>query len=99
MIEAQPPEHMDKWTRNERVYRFLLGLGLVVTPIFEDHDHTRIKCLVVAAALDHADPVESISEQASQLGIIAPVEGPEIGEGVGSIERGRENVVDFPPVL
>lgn len=34
MEDAAPaPLHMDRWTRNERLYRHLLGLGLVVIPM------------------------------------------------------------------
>ncbi len=51
MIADLPPEHMDTWTRNERLYRHLLGLGLVAVPIFSDGDRTRIDHILVSVAI------------------------------------------------
>ena len=45
------PEHMDRWSRNERLYRYLLGMGLVVDPVFSDAEQTRIDHMVVSVDL------------------------------------------------
>lgn len=46
-----PPEHMDRWTRNERLYRYLRDLGLFVEPVYSDGECPRIEYLRVATAM------------------------------------------------
>jgi hypothetical protein len=85
---------MDRWTRNERVYRHLLGMGLIAVPIFADADRTRIDHIVVTSELPFA-----LTEGAAGAGVGLPVAGAEIGQCVRSSVGDRDNVVDFPPVL
>lgn len=51
MITDQPPLHMDRWSRHERLYRHLLSMGLVVDPVFADDARTQIDHLVVSVDL------------------------------------------------
>ena len=76
MIAGRPPEHMDRWTRNERLYRHLLGMGLVAIPIFVGEDRTRIDHLLVTTELPFAakDVLGSVSTQVSAC-------SPQSGEG------------------
>jgi len=87
------PEHMDRWSRNERLYCHFLSAGLYVTPIFADKEHARIDYLHVAVDLP-------ISQQAPESSVVAPVEGAEIINSVGTPGRCRDGVViSFPPVV
>ena len=45
------PEHMDRWSRNQRLYETLKGMGLYVSPIPDPNDATKIKEMIVAADL------------------------------------------------
>src|ERR1700722_8928855 len=60
MIFDQPPEHMSRWVRSERLYRQLLAMGLVAIPMFADDDRTRIDHLLVTVELPFAS--ERLSE-------------------------------------
>jgi catechol 2,3-dioxygenase-like lactoylglutathione lyase family enzyme len=73
MIADLAPEHMDPWTRNERLYRHLLGLGLVAVPIFSDGDRTRIDHILVSVGLP------------TLHGGLESRDGGETGEGVSGI--------------
>lgn len=42
------PEHLDYWTRNDRLYKTLLSLGLYVEPVFTDDTRTEIKYMRVS---------------------------------------------------
>ncbi len=46
-----PPEHMDRWTRNERLYRHLRDTGLFVVPVYSDGEYPRIEYLQVASSM------------------------------------------------
>lgn len=35
-IEETFPIHLDKWARNERLYKTLLNFGLYVEPVYDD---------------------------------------------------------------
>lgn len=91
------PEHMDRWSRHERLYRYLLSLGLVVHPIFADGERARIDHLRVSVDLPKAADICSGLD--AEGDVVAPVQGAEIGEAVGTAERVGNNVVDFPPVI
>ena len=78
------PEHMDRWSRNQRLYETLKGMGLYVSPIPEDHDPTKIREMIVSADLP-------------TCGVDVPVERPEVGDVVGPTVRDAGNVVLFPP--
>ena len=77
------PDHMDRWSRNQRLYETLKGMGLFVSPIPEPDDPTKIRELIVAADLPFA---ECCPEQATQCGVVGAVKRPEIS-----------NVVEFHP--
>ena len=65
------PEHMDRWSRNRRLYETLNGMGLYVSPIPESNDPTRIKEMVVAADL----PFEHAAQQSAQVRIVDAMKG------------------------
>ena len=91
MIDPFPPEHMDKHSRNERLYRHLLGMGLVVTPIRET-DPLKIDYLYVSVALP-------MSEASAAAGVIKTVERSEVVDIVRSAKDLRDGeVVEFPSV-
>jgi hypothetical protein len=48
-------EHMDRWSRNERLYETLKSMGLYVSPIPESDDPTKIRYMIVAADLPPAE--------------------------------------------
>jgi hypothetical protein len=56
------PEHMDRWSRNDRLYETLKGMGLCVSPIPEPSDPTKIKEMVVSTAL----PTESVPQDSAE---------------------------------
>ena len=47
--ELPPPEHMDRYSCNKRLYDTLFNMGLFVDPIYEDGDPNRILKMEVAA--------------------------------------------------
>lgn len=87
---------MTRWARNERLYRHLLGMGLVVEPIFADEDKTQIDHLRVTTELPF---VQDASQQTAEPGIGAPVQGAKVLKIVRSAESDGDDVVDLPPVL
>lgn len=96
MITQRAPEHMNRWARNERLYRHLLGLGLVVDPVFADEARTQIDHLRVSVDLPTTD---RIAEPPTGGGIGAPMEWAKIDERITTAEGGGANVVDFPPIV
>ncbi len=112
MIADQPPQHMDRFTRNERLYRHLLSMGLVAVPIFADADRTRIDHLMVTTELpfliqvecaEGAQTAQSVragdtSESAAGAGVGEPVSGAQIANVVAAADQGGDNVIDFPAV-
>jgi len=79
------PQHMDKYSRNERLYSALLGMGLICDPIRNENDPSKI---------------ESISVSADE-GFVTPYVAPPVtrSESIDSVvaTSGSENVIDFPP--
>lgn len=103
-IEPFPPQHMDRWSRNARLYRRLLDDGLVVYPVFMSELDKRIDYLCVATALPDGQlpGIEQTSEcaqGAAVLGVVSPVKRPEVVESVVTPKRIGDNVVDFPTEL
>lgn len=49
--ELPAPEHMDRWTRNERLYRYLRDMGLFVVPVYSDGERPGIEYLQVATSM------------------------------------------------
>jgi hypothetical protein len=94
VIAFGAPEHMDPWSRNERLYRHLLGLGLCVFPITDADDETKIDHLVVSAGL----PIQRGTQQPAETAVHAAIEGSQVGGEVAAPESlGNGMVVQFPP--
>ena len=86
-----PPQHMDKWSRNARLYENLLKMGLVCSPIFADGNQDRIDAIYVSTEL----PLKTTAE----AGVIMPVKGAKIADRITPSASAGDNVVHFPPVL
>jgi hypothetical protein len=107
VIDPFPPQHMDKYSRNERLYYFLLGMGLIVHPIRLGGDLSKIDHLHVSVALSTAEPAasasalgENMSESTAEASVDATVQRPQVTDVIGSTEgSGSGIVVDFPAVL
>jgi hypothetical protein len=56
---------MDRWTRNERLYRYLRDLGLFVVPVYSDGEYPGIEYLQVATSMPESplalDPQKNVS--------------------------------------
>jgi hypothetical protein len=89
------PEHMDRWSRNQRLYETLKGLGLFVSPIPEPNDPTKIKEMIVAADL----PFEQTGQGTPETSVLCMMQGPEVRKVVAAADATGENVVNFPSVL
>lgn len=83
-----PPQHMDKWSRNERLYKKLTEMGLICNPIFADEAHQMIEAIYV-----------STGEFSVPTSIGMPMKRPKIPGMVGSPRSNSDNVVNFPPML
>lgn len=97
MIPPSAPEHMTRWVRNERLYRHLLGLGLVVNPVFTDEARTQIDHLIVSVDLPLL--AQEVAQMPAQGGVVTPIERTKVDDPVAPAEGAGDNVVDFPPVL
>ena len=98
MTDPFPPEHMDKYSRNERLYRFLLSMGLIVNPVRLTDDLSKIDHLYVTVALSANDAAFIPgSERSSEAGVVGVVERSEVGEIVRPAKGDGNVVVDFPP--
>jgi len=75
---------MDRYSRNERLYHFLLGMGLVVTPNCSEDDPSKIESLWVSASLPSgtAEDAAHIAQDAAETGVGEVVEGAQVGEVV-----------------
>lgn len=88
------PEHMDQWTRNERLYETLKGMGLYVVPIPLEGDPSRIDHFHVSTGLP-----ASLAQQTAETDIHAPMERAKVRDVVRPSPRDGADVVDFPSVL
>lgn len=88
MTEPLAPEHMDRWTRNQRLYETLKGMGLFVVPIPEADDPSKISQLLVSADLP---------PDVTRIGV--PMERPQVGQVIASPVGEGDNVIHFPTVL
>lgn len=86
-----PPDHMDRASRTRRLYDHLMGMGLVVSPIYVNGD---MDSLHVAVALP-----QCTAQQATESGVVLPVQGANIRGRVKPAESRGNNVVDFPAVV
>lgn len=91
------PQHMDRWSRNERLYHQFLDLGLYVVPIFADKERARIDYLHVSVDL----PIfQQPAEESTVSGVMLPVEGAEITNVIRPTHCGGDGVVvKFPSKL
>ena len=94
MSDTHLPEHMDRWSRNRRLYETLKGMGLYVSPIFADAECTMIDSVLVAADL----PACKL-EKSDQCGVVPPVKRAEVEKAVTPASGLRHNVVDFPTIV
>jgi hypothetical protein len=76
---------MDRWSRNQRLYETLKGMGLFVSPVPEEDDPTKIRYLIVSADLPVAEP-----QSAAQ---------PPRGRDASRPATHDDNVVDFPTAV
>jgi len=92
------PEHMDRWSRNRRLYETLKGMGLYVSPIFADRDCELIDALYVSVDLAAEKAAEAAS--VAQCRVHAPIERAEVRDIIRSASRGGDGiVVKFPPII
>jgi hypothetical protein len=49
--EKNEPLHLDIYSRNDRLYKYLLSVGLFVEPVFTDDSRANIDYLRVSAGL------------------------------------------------
>ena len=99
MSNTMLPEHMDRSSRNKRLYETLKGMGLYVSPIFADAEHTMIDSLLVAADLPTCQNGAPAAEKPTSCGVVSPMKRSEIREAVTPALGLRCNVVDFPTVI
>lgn len=101
------PEHMQPWTRNERLYQHLKAMGLFVTAVPFEDDRTKISYITVSS-VQPCDTLEDLIDRMRPrdddglglpAGIGSPMKRPEVRESVGAALGDGDNVVDFPPVL
>jgi hypothetical protein len=108
------PAHMDRWSRMERLYRHLLGMGLCVSPIFADAERGQIDHLHVSVDLpqqsgDTASAKRTTATTAQGSGetgnstacalVPPPMSGPQVGDVLGTAKGIGDNVVLLPTVL
>jgi hypothetical protein len=89
------PEHMDRWSRNQRLYETLKGMGLYVSPIPEPGDPTKIREMIVAADL----PFEQPTQCAAEAGVVGVMKRSQVRDVVRPAESVGDNVINFPSVL
>jgi hypothetical protein len=98
VIDPFPPEHMDKYSRNERLYRFLLGIGLYVVPIRLSDDANHIDYLHVSVTPEPATP-NRVPEMPAETGVALTVERLEVRDVIRSAECSGDGVViDLPTI-
>ena len=93
------PDHMDRWSRNQRLYETLKGMGLFVSPIPDARDMSRIDYIYVSVDAPSALLREQATEtaEAAQDSVVAPVEGSQIGNVVTAAHPfGGGKVIEFP---
>lgn len=86
--EKHPPLHMDKWSRNERLYKTLTEMGLVCSPIFADEKQDKIEALYVST---------EVFSLPADVG--TPVQRSKITKVITTPRSDGSNVVDFPSVV
>lgn len=93
---APPPLHMDRWSRNERLYHQLLGMGLVVNPIRLSSDPSKIDYLHVSCDLPFT---EQAAQGTAECSVRSTVQRDQVADMVATAERSGDGVViHLPPV-
>lgn len=88
MTDPISPEHMDRWSRNQRLYKTLLGMGLCVIPIPEPDDPSKISQLLVSAGLPP-----------DVTGVGMPMQRAQVSQAVPTAAGDGNNVINFPTIL
>lgn len=88
MDKNNPPLHMDKHTRNQRLYKNLTEMGLVCSPIFADDDQSLIEAIYVST---------EIPSIPCQIG--TPVKRSQVSKAITPPVRNGDNVIEFPTIL
>jgi hypothetical protein len=90
------PQHMDTFSRNERLYNFLLQMGYIAFPIWAEGESGRMEAIRVTTSLGFGDKA---AEESAQTRINTMVKRPEISTVIAATKSGSDNVVNFPPIL
>ncbi len=86
------PEHMDVWTRNERLYETLKGMGLFVSPIPDVDDPDRIAAIWVSAGL----LPQQATEDATARSVPLAMKRSQICEAIQTAKSAGDNVNNLP---
>jgi hypothetical protein len=92
-----PMPLMDRYSRNARLYGTLVGMGLVVKPIPSNADPEKIEYFYVSSELPAV--VDQTAENSAVAGIGDTMQGPKVGNIVGSTERSGDGVVVVFPAI
>ena len=91
------PEHMNVAARNRRLYDYLKGLGLVVSPLRAPDRPEDIDCMLVSVDLPrNIVEVTGLQPSVASPDVLAPVERDEVRDVIGSPLGARDNVVTLP---
>ena len=88
------PEHMDVWTRNERLYETLRGMGLFVSPIPDIDDPDKIAAVWVSAGL----LPQQCGEKPTARSVPLAVKGSQIAVDIQAAKGRCGNVINLPPM-
>ena len=81
-------DDMSPEARTERLYWFLLNMGLVVEPEMKEGHWCALRVAVNSATQS--------AQESSSTGVVAPVEGAEIRRTIAPAQNGGDGVVNFP---
>ncbi len=81
---------MSPEARTERLCWFLRNTGHIVEPEMKDGHWCALRVVLNSAA--------QAAQESSEAGVHTPVEGTQIGMGIGAPTRHGKNVIDLPPV-
>lgn len=91
-----PPLHMDKYSRNARLYEFLTQMGHVVSPIFAEDSNDKIESIHVSVSLS----IQDITQCTPKTSITPVMQRSKVGDIIGSSENFSSGVViKFPTIV
>lgn len=93
MEDKFPPEHMDTWSRNERLYYFLIQMGHIVRPILVEGTTDKIEALHVTSSLQDG------AKRPTETGIGKVMQRPQVEIIVAPTQSLGSNVVKFPAIF